>query len=287
MPDISFYAIAFYFLIYSFLGWCMEVVFCSIDTGKFVNRGFLNGPLCPIYGFGAVILILILTPIAGNLLVLYVGSVLLTSALELVTGFLLKKLFHTSWWDYSDQRFNLGGYICLKFSLLWGLAGIVLMRVLHPLLSGLVDMIPHVLGIILLIVAYAAVITDAVVTVNAITKMNRDLGELAKIAKGLHQGSEATAEALGTRAIAMAKKVEELDLEGRKQQLTEKIEEQRNALMEKNARLRKRLLRAFPNMKNTRHPKALEELRTKLTLGRGPKKEAVGEDAEADVSTRE
>lgn len=118
--EFSLYEIFWYFVIYAVLGWVVEVCFCSINTGGFVNRGFLNGPVCPIYGFGMVAVLVCLWPLRHNIPVLYAGAVLLTSALELVTGWVLKKLFHTSWWDYSNMRFNLGGYICLRFSLVWG-----------------------------------------------------------------------------------------------------------------------------------------------------------------------
>ena len=121
MFGFSVYQLLWYFFIYAVLGWCVEVIFCTATTGQWVNRGFLNGPLCPIYGFGMVIVLLCLTPLQGSLPLLFLGSFLLTSALELVTGFVLKKAFHTTWWDYSDQPFNLGGYVCLGFSLAWGL----------------------------------------------------------------------------------------------------------------------------------------------------------------------
>ena len=116
----SLYQIFAYFLIYSCLGWCLEVIYAAVTTGKLINRGFLNGPVCPIYGFGMVIVLFALTPLSHNLLLLYLGGVILPSALELVGGWALYKLYHTRWWDYSDYPFNIGGYICLEFSLLWG-----------------------------------------------------------------------------------------------------------------------------------------------------------------------
>ena len=91
------YELLCFFVIYSVLGWCLEVCFCTINTGQFVNRGFLNGPVCPIYGFGMVIVLVALTPLAHSLPVLFVGGALLTSVLELAAGWILKKVFHTSW----------------------------------------------------------------------------------------------------------------------------------------------------------------------------------------------
>lgn len=116
----SLYQILAFFLIYSCLGWCLEVIYAAVSTGQLVNRGFLNGPVCPIYGFGMIIVLFTLSPLVDNLLLLYIGGVILPSVLELAGGWALYKLYHTRWWDYSDFPFNIGGYICLEFSLLWG-----------------------------------------------------------------------------------------------------------------------------------------------------------------------
>ena len=94
------YELLWIFFVYALLGWCTEVSYAALVTGKFVNRGFLNGPVCPIYGFGAAIIFLCLEPLKQNLLLLFLGSVLLTSLLELAAGFVLEKLFHQRWWDY-------------------------------------------------------------------------------------------------------------------------------------------------------------------------------------------
>ena len=134
---MTIYNILWYFFIYAFLGWCLEVCFCSIQTGSFVNRGFLNGPVCPIYGFGMLIAGSSLAPVRDNLILLFFGGMVLASALELVGGWALKKLFHTTWWDYSDEPLNIGGYICLKFSLAWGVCVTFAVRVLHGFFYGL------------------------------------------------------------------------------------------------------------------------------------------------------
>ena len=127
----SLYQILAFFLIYSCLGWCLEVIYAAVSTGQLVNRGFLNGPVCPIYGFGMIIVLFTLSPLADNLLLLYLGGVILPSVLELVGGWALYKLYHTRWWDYSDFPFNIGGYICLEFSLLWGVGTVVVMKAVH------------------------------------------------------------------------------------------------------------------------------------------------------------
>lgn len=285
------YQILWFFLIYAFLGWCVEVCFVSINTKQFVNRGFLNGPVCPIYGFGVVLVLLILRPILNNIVLLFFGSVVVTSLLELVTGYLLKVLFHTRWWDYSDQRFNLGGYICLRFSLLWGVGCVFLLKVVHPLIAGLVQLLPVWLGIVLLLVFYAVLLADVVVTVNAISKLNRDLGTIAEIAETLHKGSDTLAENLGNRAIFTAQKVDELDLEAQKQKLSaqvaegkekmrltldenrEKLNTKLESISAKTSRVGRRLIRAFPRMENLRHGDALESLKKFLSSGKESEKE--------------
>ena len=130
--DYSIYTLASLFLIYSFLGWCAEVIFVVLDTHSFDNRGFLRGPVCPIYGFGIILVVSCLNPLAGTWIRLFFASVALTTALELVVGIFLKKVFHHEWWNYDEFRFNLGGYICLRFSLLWGLGCLFVVKLLHP-----------------------------------------------------------------------------------------------------------------------------------------------------------
>ena len=100
------YLLLWIFFVYAFLGWCTEVSFAALTSGRFVNRGFLNGPVCPIYGVGVVIVFFFLDPLRGNTFLLFLGSVLLTSLLEWVTGFVLEKIFHQRWWDYSNEPFN-------------------------------------------------------------------------------------------------------------------------------------------------------------------------------------
>ena len=139
----TFYQIAAYFLIYSCLGWCVEVAWAAVRRGVLVNRGFLNGPVCPIYGFGMLALLFALTPIADNSLLLFAGGVVIPSAIELAGGWLLYRLYHTRWWDYTDRPFNLGGYICLEYSLYWGLGSVFILKLVHPTFAALVDAAPR------------------------------------------------------------------------------------------------------------------------------------------------
>lgn len=118
---MSIYYSILYFFVYGFLGWCTEVIFAAFKQHRFVNRGFLNGPICPIYGVGVTLVIACLEAFQSNLLLLYISSVILVTVLEGVTGWAMDKLFHNKWWDYSKLPFNIGGYVCLLFSLIWAL----------------------------------------------------------------------------------------------------------------------------------------------------------------------
>ena len=209
----SLYQIFAYFLIYSCLGWCLEVIYAAVTTGQLINRGFLNGPVCPIYGFGMVIVLFALTPLSHSLLLLYLGGVLLPSALELVGGWALYKLYHTRWWDYSDYPFNIGGYICLEFSLLWGVGTLIVMKLVHPIIANAVALIPPLVGLILMFLLYAIYAADTIATAFAASDLARDLDALEKVADSMHAVSDAMTELLGTNAMAMDQKMDESRLQ--------------------------------------------------------------------------
>lgn len=116
------------FIIYSIIGWLIEVILNLISNGKFINRGFLIGPYCPIYGVGSLTMTFLLSKYENNLIILFGMSMLICTFLEYITSYVMEKLFKARWWDYSDEKFNLNGRVCLKNSVLFGLAGIVLIK---------------------------------------------------------------------------------------------------------------------------------------------------------------
>ena len=157
---IDFYHLINWFIIYSFFGWVWETCYVSVKSGKYVNRGFINGPFCTIYGCGAVSVYAILRPVSGNLLWLYVGGVVVATALEYVTAVLMESIFHTSWWDYSDNKFNFQGRICLGCSLGWGLFTVGLFRVLHPVVEEFTELYTRRIGEIAVCVITVVYIVD-------------------------------------------------------------------------------------------------------------------------------
>lgn len=195
------YLLFWLFFIYAFLGWCTEVSYAALKTGRFVNRGFLNGPVCPVYGCGAVIVLWALEPLRGNLLLLFLGSVALTSLLEWLTGFVLERLFHQRWWDYSQEPFNLNGYICLRFSIAWGLACLFVVKLLHPSVLWCVRAIPHPVGVGLLILFSVTMAVDLAATVRTIARMNRQLGQLDELATSIKEMSNELGANLADRVL--------------------------------------------------------------------------------------
>mgnify|MGYP000600508395 CR=1 FL=1 len=209
----SLYHILAFFLIYSCLGWCVEVVYAAATTGQLVNRGFLNGPVCPIYGFGMILVLFFLTPLEDDLLLLYLGGVILPSALELVGGWALYKLYRTRWWDYTEKPFNIGGYVCLEFSLMWGVGAMVMVKVIHPTIAALVNIIPPLVGFVLMCLLYAVYAADVVATAIAASDLARELDALEKVADSMHAVSDAMTEILGTTALDMDQKMDESRLQ--------------------------------------------------------------------------
>ena len=190
LSSMSIYFILLYFFVYGFLGWCTEVGFAAFKTHHFVNQGFLNGPICPIYGVGVTAVITVLTPYKSDIIVLYILSVVLVTVLEGVTGWAMDKIFHNKWWDYSDMPLNIGGYVCLLFSIVWGFACLFIIYFIQPLVHDLLAFIPTIVGIILIIILGITLIADLYVTASTIFKFNRRLAAMEKIAAEMHEISE-------------------------------------------------------------------------------------------------
>ena len=278
------------FFLFAFLGWCSEVVFAAIRQRRFVNRGFLNGPLCPIYGIGVVAIDFLLRPFQGNLPVLLVGGMLLGSALEYLAGFFLEKLFHQKWWDYSDQPHNLHGYICLKFSILWGVAGALIIRYITPFTHKVFSRIPTPVGWILLAVLGGLLLADFLATAIGLVGLNRKLKNLQYVTGKLRQGSDKLGADLSKGAIAIDdrrkhfRQILEKDWQREAARLKLKYEKDLQ-----NNLLRRRLLKAFPNLEMLEYNAQLEELRQNVDVLRRRSWEALrkrNEDARAAYEAR-
>ena len=271
MPQ-NIYQAVWIFIIYAFLGWCSEVAFAAVNKGKFVNRGFLNGPVCPIYGVGMLIVVLCLWNLRDRPLLLFLGSALLTTALEFVTGFVLERFFHDKWWDYSDMPFNIKGYVCLKFTILWGLAASFIIGAIHRFIYMLIEKTPFGLGVILLAVFSAAFIADFIVTLTALVKLPKKLRAMAEAERALRAVSDKIGENISDTTIAAKEKGEALAEENkpRLEELKaeyEKKKKELSAMLERNF-VQRRIFKAFPNLKNGRYKAIFDrisELKLKVT----------------------
>ena len=164
--NTNFYEIIFYIIIYSFLGWCCEVLYAFKNQKKFVNRGFLHGPLCPIYGACIVSLVLLLDSFNENIFILFLISFISTSIIEYSTGLLLEKVFKKKYWDYSMDPLNLHGRICFHFSLMWGGVSLAVVKIIHPIVSYLVSSIPTTIGLIFIYIIVCSLIIDFITTLR-------------------------------------------------------------------------------------------------------------------------
>ncbi len=155
MENLIKYIILFFF--YSAAGWCLETTYCSIGEKRFVNRGFLTGPLCPIYGTAALILVIfIYNPLKDNSLAVFLVGIVLCDIVEYMTSLIMEKLFNARWWDYTYELLNINGRICLKHTLYWGIISVVFVNSIHPVFDKLYGKInsaylSYILAVILII----------------------------------------------------------------------------------------------------------------------------------------
>lgn len=179
------YELAALYFIYSFIGWCAEVCIAAVNKKKFINRGFVSGPLCPIYGTGAAAFAIFLPDLKDNLFFLFLGGSILASFIEFVTGILLEKIFRKKWWDYSKVRFNFDGYICLRYSVLWGIFAVLLICFVNPFLVSFFHMIPYMAGSVVLWILAALLLLDTVCTALALLGMQKKVGRFSAITDGM------------------------------------------------------------------------------------------------------
>lgn len=212
--------ILWYFMIYSIIGWMIEVSYHAVTMGKVVNRGFLNGPLCPVYGSG-VLMVLMVVDLCGEwfgfetdlsrakVIELFIIGIIFATLIELIAGFLLDQLFHARWWDYRDRRFNLNGYICLEFSIYWGLGIAFVLRVIQPVFENIVSSIPVRISWILLSAFYITFLVDIILTVLTILKLNKQLEKMRDMEAAIQKLSGSMSEFIGTSTIKTVEKINE------------------------------------------------------------------------------
>lgn len=200
------------FITYSFIGWCMEVGCKLVELKKFINRGFLIGPYCPIYGWGCILIILLLNKYTNDPLVLFIMAIVICSILEYFTSYFMEKLFKARWWDYSRRKFNINGRICLETMVPFGLLGMLIMYFVNPFFVSIYSKIPTNILIVISFILFTIFLIDNIISYTIMFKM--------KIPK-----------------IKISK------------DSTEEITEYVRSILAKRSFLYKRLMKAYPNMK--------------------------------------
>lgn len=281
-------------ILYSFLGWCGEMIYCSIGQRKLCEkRGFLNGPLCPIYGHGALLVLVVLGQRWNNPISTFLIGMVLTSTVEYLTSYLMEKLFHMRWWDYSHHHFQLNGRICLLNSTLFGLACLVLRYVVHPrVMEPILWLFDHGLAVPLALALFALYVTDIVLSVrsaiqigNRLEKLHAIYDELteklealkaeqlqkqeaqrSRLEFALSEARQAAAERRAEAAQALQERLEPLSelgdefaqrLERAKAEARQRLE----AIYAGQDIFERRLMRSFPALRSPRHGEFLKKLR--------------------------
>lgn len=222
----EFIKIVLLFFIYSFIGWLWETLYCSLKAGKFVYRGFLIGPYCPIYGFGILSVLYFLEPLRQNIVVLYLLSTILVTILEYITSYGLEKLFHASWWDYKDVPLNINGRVAVPVSLFWGIGCVLIVRVIHPKVMLFETFLAEKFGLVLPIILVVLIVSDLIYTLINMQSFKKVTAQINAVVEERKQElSDALAEKreeLSANISELKESVSEEITERKKLKLTER-----------------------------------------------------------------
>lgn len=240
MEGYTWTEILLYFFSYCFMGWVFESIYVSIMERKLTNRGFLRGPMIPIYGFGAMMIVFATTPFRGNYVAEYLAGLIAATIFELAVGLTMEAIFKVKYWDYSHKPFQYKGYICLESSLCWGFLSVIAAEVLQVRLEQMVALIPSTAATILALTLLLLFCTDTVVSVRdawgvraIVIAMEKMRAELDRLQEDLEERSEEFVQMLEERA-----KAKKAELDAIKDELELMRTEQREQLAQEIAQLR-------------------------------------------------
>ncbi len=175
------YQLLWLFFVYSFIGWLAESTVAIVKNKKYSSRGVLNGPLCIIYGITAIMITVGFQDLASSWVFLFIGTTSISTVIEWITGRLLEKTKHRRWWDYSKKKWNLDGYICLQYSLLWGVLGVIGLKYINPLLLKLYTLFPHSILSIVLWVLVGLTVVDIIGFYTIVVGVSKKLRQVEEI----------------------------------------------------------------------------------------------------------
>lgn len=252
-----------YFSIYSIIGWIIECIYCAAIDKVWVNRGFLNGPVCPVYGVGSLVVIFLLGRFKENIILLFIIAVVITTIVEYITAIILEKLFNLKWWDYSNYKFNYKGRICLLNSVLFGVGSVILVKFIQPIVANFINGINVEYGTIVSVIFALVFLVDFTVTVLSLINMKNVIERICTI-KEEFKLLEITVEKFNYSDLKknFYKIKDKTDLN----EVKFKFDEFSSILKElkENSAVQKRLLRAFPNVKSLKYGKQFKDLKLNL-----------------------
>lgn len=221
-----------YFVIYAFLGWILETVYCSVRERRFVARGFLYGPVCPIYGVGVLMMLCWFAPFTGQPLLFYVIATVCMSAWEYLVAWILETTTHIKYWDYSDRKFNLHGRICLSISLTWGVLAYLVIFWIHPVVAGLVERLSlftiYVADVVLLVLLVA----DAAATIRELALLTAMLRKLTQMGEELQVQLALSRAELSDR-LDEAREVLSDKLDDAKESISDRLDDAKESISDK------------------------------------------------------
>lgn len=252
----------FYFIVYSFLGWICETTYCSLAAKKFINRGFLVGPFCPIYGTGAVAVLLLLKDYKHDIFVFFGMSILIAAIVEYLSSYILEKIFNLSLWDYSKNKFNLNGRICVRNLLLFAILCLIIIYITDPILENIIKLTPIWVINTILVISTILFIVDAFITSKVVVQVRSmavshqlDLEEMTKVRDSVIDDMEDEKDAFIKEKTGL--------LEREKTMLEKSLDKAFNG-KQKIKYTYKRLLQAFPKMKMPDSPETIKKFRENL-----------------------
>lgn len=230
--EIEIVKIVFYFFLYSFLGWAMESIYLSIGQRKIVNTGFLYGPFCPIYGFGAVVLYILLIPLHGKPLAIFSVGFIVLSIWEYFVGYLLEKIFKTKYWDYSNNKFNINGRVCLLNSIYWGFLSVFFVEIWNPWVEMQFSKITINVMIYVDSILIIYMLIDFILSAIKATNLRKRISKLIKLGESLKERLEELKKSSSEKQkVALQNIIDDLKLKQKryKEKTDKQIEKLKNA----------------------------------------------------------
>ena len=263
------------FIIFSFVGWCSEVLYVGLFfEHKFINRGFLHGPLCPIYGFGGCVILFLPESILSTWVALFFTAMILCSIVEYFSSWILEKMFHTLWWDYSHYKFNIKGRVCLLNSVLFGVMGVVAVHFVIPYVLKFIQLFSDTVIIISSDILAVLLAVDFAITVKKLIDFSNTMAKVKTIREMLkdHYGHEEWFQGESVHGmISSIKEHADKDIDKLKEFVHVKIENRLEKIVSQKNQLES-LIKRFPTMKSNHYKEELAYIKEQISIHKKDKK---------------